>query len=97
MSAHAVTPTEDDLARCAGGRHYPEHTASRGVVKCRNCNQIDVAPGCKFYVSPEQPECGKISVAYVTVTGSAVKARVPLCVGHKQEHDVTFARRRTKS
>lgn len=99
MSAHAVEdhPSEDDLARCATGRHYFDHLPKRGVVKCRHCGQTDVAPGCSFFVSPEQPECGRTSVAYVTVFGTGLKARVALCSAHKQQHDVTFAKKRTKS
>jgi hypothetical protein len=96
MSTVAPEASEEDLARCATGRHNHEHTPKRGVVKCVNCGQVDVAPGCLFYVSPEHPECGKVSVAYVTLTnGQGIKAKVPLCSGHKQHHDVIFAQRRS--
>lgn len=98
MSTAATEVSEEDLARCAMGRHINEHTAKRGLVKCIHCGQVDKAPHCGFFVSMEQPECGKVSVSYVTLTnGQGIKAKVPLCPAHKQHHDVVFARRRTRT
>lgn len=98
MSTVAYEVSEKDLARCAVGRHNYEHAAKRGLVKCVHCGQVDKAPHCGFFVSMEYPECGKVSVAYVTLNnGSGIKAKVPLCPEHKQHHDVVFARRRTRT
>jgi hypothetical protein len=50
---------------------------------------------CKFYVSPEQPECGVKADALVrTRLTDKTTATVPLCKKHKAEHDRAFAERR---
>lgn len=53
---------------------------------------------CKFYVSPEQPECGKKATAVVkTPLLENDEAAVELCAGHKRRYDHQAAARRRKS
>lgn len=56
--------------------------------------EVIVKEACKFYISPEEPECGKPAVGTVRVRNRAITATVPLCVKHKAIHDETFARTR---
>lgn len=50
---------------------------------------------CKFYVSPEQTECGEEAEAVITtrITGTD-QAKVPLCGRHKRQYDRQMADRR---
>lgn len=50
---------------------------------------------CAWYVSAEQPECGKESVAKIKVRGKIAQATVNVCSEHKAAHDEQFARART--
>ena len=52
-------------------------------------------PGCKFYVSIDQPECGKKPVTVVKVRYKAGMVNVELCDEHLAKHNETFARART--
>jgi hypothetical protein len=49
---------------------------------------------CKFYISPEEPECGAPAVAKVRVRNRAITATVDLCEHHKAVHDEIFMRNR---
>lgn len=53
---------------------------------------------CKFYVSPEQPECGKPFDSFVTThITRRDQARVPLCKAHKRQYNQQMARLRAES
>lgn len=52
---------------------------------------------CKFYISPEEPECGEPAVAQVRVRNRAITATVELCSHHKAVHDEIFMRSRKTS
>lgn len=56
-----------------------------------------VTETCKYYVSVQQPECGKPATHKVKVRNRAGQMIVPLCDEHKAKHDETFARARTGS
>lgn len=50
---------------------------------------------CKFFISPEQPECGKRAEAVVrTRITKNDSATVELCTQHKAVYDEQYARRR---
>lgn len=52
---------------------------------------------CKFYVSPERPECGDEAVTVVTTKiTDRDRAKVPLCMAHKAKYDQQYARRRVE-
>lgn len=51
-------------------------------------------PPCKWYISIEQPECGKPAPFKVHVRGKVTNATVDVCQEHKAEHDRQFARLR---
>jgi hypothetical protein len=47
---------------------------------------------CKWYVSIEQPECGKSAPHRVKVKTAATQATVDLCDEHYAVHNDNFAR-----
>lgn len=57
----------------------------------RISRKIEPVETCKWYVSIDEPECGKPAPYAVLVRGKVTKATVPLCNEHKAEHDRNFA------
>lgn len=52
---------------------------------------------CKFYVSPEQQECGQPATAKVRTRISGTdSATVLLCDEHKRKYNEQYARRRAQ-
>ncbi|HEY6021852.1 MAG TPA: hypothetical protein VIY48_18905 [Candidatus Paceibacterota bacterium] len=58
---------------------------------------MNVQGTCKFYVSPERPECGEVATATVRtrITGND-SATVELCAVHKAVYDQQWAQRRVE-
>jgi hypothetical protein len=52
---------------------------------------------CKWYVSIEEPECGKVATSSVkTKITRRDSAKVPLCTEHKHKYDEQYARMRVE-
>jgi len=58
-------------------------------------NDATKLPPCKWYVSVDQPECGKPAPFKLKVKGKVTQAVVDVCEDHKALHDREFARLRT--
>ena len=56
--------------------------------------KYDDLPPCMFYVSIEQPECGRAAPHKVLVRTALVNATVDLCNYHKKRHDKIAEERR---
>ena len=47
---------------------------------------------CKWYISLDEPECGEVAVAKITIRSKIGQATVPVCTEHKAYHDRSFAK-----
>lgn len=58
-------------------------------------NATQDLPPCKWYISIDEPECGKPAPFKLKVRGKITVAIVDVCDDHKAEHDRLFAKLRT--